>query len=106
MHQFSYTVNSNPQQNQNSPCFHASPHRSRASTNKGNNKNKILINTLKKNLKVNCKIKWPNDIILNNKKIGGILIESNANFQIIGIGLKALDIIVPVSTFLILKISF
>ena len=48
----------------------------------------VIVNTLKKKLKVNCKIKWPNDIILNNKKIGGILIESNTNFQIIGIGLN------------------
>lgn len=48
----------------------------------------VIVNTIKKKLKVNCKIKWPNDIILNNKKIGGILIESNANFQIIGIGLN------------------
>ena len=48
----------------------------------------VIVNTLKKKLKINCKIKWPNDIILNDKKIGGILIESNANFHIIGIGLN------------------
>jgi BirA family biotin operon repressor/biotin-[acetyl-CoA-carboxylase] ligase len=38
-------------------------------------------------------IKWPNDIILNHKKLGGILTELNAetdkiNFAVIGIGLN------------------
>ena len=39
------------------------------------------------------KIKWPNDIYVNNKKIGGILIQNNVKgkkleFSIIGIGLN------------------
>ncbi len=41
---------------------------------------------------LNCKLKWPNDILLNNKKIGGILIESkeiNGNIYLgIGIGIN------------------
>ena len=39
-----------------------------------------------------AKIKWPNDIILNDKKVGGILIETihdkNSNSCIIGIGIN------------------
>lgn len=37
------------------------------------------------------KIKWPNDIILKNKKIGGILLERKAQYLIIGIGLNILQ---------------
>ncbi|GFP74916.1 biotin--[acetyl-CoA-carboxylase] ligase [Clostridium fungisolvens] len=41
----------------------------------------------------NTMIKWPNDIILNNKKIGGILIEmscelSQINYIVIGMGIN------------------
>lgn len=40
----------------------------------------------------NCKIKWPNDILINGKKISGVLIESiksdNDIFYIIGIGIN------------------
>tara|TARA_B100001741_G_scaffold307264_1_gene301850 strand:- start:88 stop:840 length:753 start_codon:yes stop_codon:yes gene_type:complete len=39
---------------------------------------------------INCTLKWPNDIILNKKKIGGILIETkhNSPFFVIGVGLN------------------
>ncbi len=41
---------------------------------------------------IKTEIKWPNDIIINNKKIGGILIENSLNktitTSIIGIGLN------------------
>lgn len=33
-------------------------------------------------------IKWPNDILINGKKISGILIEYSRNFVIVGIGLN------------------
>lgn len=33
-------------------------------------------------------VKWPNDIMLNNKKIGGVLIEKLDNTFLIGIGLN------------------
>lgn len=36
----------------------------------------------------NCKIKFPNDIIINEKKICGILIEKSGDFYIIGIGIN------------------
>ena len=41
----------------------------------GINKNKI-------------KIKWPNDILIDSKKVSGILIERFENFCVIGIGLN------------------
>ncbi|NAW51674.1 biotin--[acetyl-CoA-carboxylase] ligase [Elizabethkingia argentiflava] len=41
------------------------------------------------------KVKWPNDIILQNKKIAGLLIEKkrvkNSNFYIIGLGINILQ---------------
>lgn len=43
----------------------------------------------------NVKIKWPNDLIINNKKVAGILIESkkieNTEVFIIGIGVNVLQ---------------
>jgi len=44
-------------------------------------------------LSIKAKVKWPNDILVNKKKIGGILIENQINGQfihqsIIGIGLN------------------
>jgi BirA family transcriptional regulator, biotin operon repressor / biotin---[acetyl-CoA-carboxylase] ligase len=52
-----------------------------------------IIEVLIKNNLENLAIKWPNDIILQNKKIGGILIEQSKNYHnqtsfIIGIGLN------------------
>jgi BirA family biotin operon repressor/biotin-[acetyl-CoA-carboxylase] ligase len=45
-------------------------------------------------LGVDAKIKWPNDILVNNKKIGGILTEANSNFHtldyvVVGIGVDS-----------------
>ncbi|MBP1926124.1 BirA family biotin operon repressor/biotin-[acetyl-CoA-carboxylase] ligase [Sedimentibacter acidaminivorans] len=44
-------------------------------------------------LKVDAKIKWPNDLMINNKKICGILTEMNSykshvNYVVIGMGLN------------------
>ncbi len=56
--------------------------------------NKIMTNGIHKTLQVliPSKIKWPNDLIINNKKTGGILIENNlgkkVNISVIGIGLN------------------
>jgi BirA family biotin operon repressor/biotin-[acetyl-CoA-carboxylase] ligase len=43
--------------------------------------------------KLDCLIKWPNDLIISNKKLGGILTEMNAEmdmvkFVIVGIGIN------------------
>jgi BirA family biotin operon repressor/biotin-[acetyl-CoA-carboxylase] ligase len=48
--------------------------------------------TLKKELKLDVGIKWPNDILIGNKKVCGILTEVNAsinnvNYIIVGIGI-------------------
>lgn len=53
----------------------------------------ILIKIFKEKYNINLKIKEPNDIFYNDKKIGGILTESKVNseiikFLVIGIGLN------------------
>jgi len=40
------------------------------------------------NIKEDIKLKWPNDIILNGKKLGGILCENYGDYTVIGIGLN------------------
>lgn len=52
-----------------------------------------IVNAVKKTTGLKTKIKWPNDIYYNNKKLAGILTELNAgrnkiNYAIIGIGLN------------------
>lgn len=42
-----------------------------------------ICEALKHSLGLGAQIKWPNDIILNNKKVGGILTELNAEMDII-----------------------
>lgn len=48
---------------------------------------------IKKVTGIECSVKWPNDIFLKNKKLGGILCEVNAqmdkvNFVVVGIGIN------------------
>lgn len=45
-------------------------------------------NCIKKLFKLNAKIKWPNDILINSRKISGILIEKKGSFVIAGIGIN------------------
>ncbi len=47
--------------------------------------------TLKDLFNIDTKIKWPNDIILNNKKICGIICESHKDGIIIGVGLNVYE---------------
>lgn len=52
----------------------------------------ILLRDFLANLTKNeVKIKWPNDIIIKNKKISGMLIEKKQNFIILGIGINILQ---------------
>lgn len=37
---------------------------------------------------IDAKIKWPNDILIDDKKVSGILIEYSGNFVIVGIGVN------------------
>ncbi|MFV0238396.1 MAG: biotin--[acetyl-CoA-carboxylase] ligase [Flavobacteriales bacterium] len=56
--------------------------------------NKIIANAVHQSIHsiVDSKIKWPNDLIINHKKVGGILIENilgkQVNSSVIGIGLN------------------
>ena len=43
------------------------------------------------------RLKWPNDIILNGKKLGGILCQDDGKIAVVGIGLN-FDNIPPLST--------
>lgn len=46
-----------------------------------------LVNTIK-DFGLNVTMKWPNDIYLGDKKLGGILIEKVNDFLIVGVGLN------------------
>jgi len=48
----------------------------------------VAINKVLKNYNLNSTIKWPNDILVNNKKVGGILAEANKRGIALGIGLN------------------
>ena len=55
----------------------------------------VVVRTLRKKFKLNAQIKWPNDILINGKKICGVLSEiitnpsGLINFVIVGIGINA-----------------
>lgn len=52
----------------------------------------ILVRDFIANLtKTEVKIKWPNDLILKNKKICGMLFEKNKNYFMVGIGINILQ---------------
>lgn len=48
----------------------------------------VVIADVLEKYKLNVELKWPNDIIVNSKKLGGILIERINESFIIGIGLN------------------
>lgn len=51
-----------------------------------------ICEAIQKNCNLSCELKWPNDILLNGKKLGGILIESkeinNIAHLCVGIGIN------------------
>lgn len=51
-----------------------------------------IVRALKQTIGITTRLKWPNDILIQNTKIGGILIEgyskNDTNWNIIGIGLN------------------
>ncbi len=52
-----------------------------------------ITQSLSENNFQNIRIKWPNDLLFNNKKIGGILVETKYNpnrglYMVIGVGLN------------------
>lgn len=60
----------------------------------------LAIRDLLSEYSIECKIKWPNDIICQNRKIGGVLIENSImgnsiRYSIIGIGLNVNQIKFP-----------
>lgn len=48
-----------------------------------------VLECLKNSGMASAKIKWPNDITLNGKKLAGILIEAVGDYVVIGIGINA-----------------
>ena len=50
-----------------------------------------VLDTLKEMYDINARIKWPNDVLINEKKVSGILIEyiqTTSNYLMIGIGIN------------------
>lgn len=57
----------------------------------------VVKDILKENYKIDIKLKYINDLVLNNKKLGGILIENNfidgkLDFSVIGIGINVYNL--------------
>ena len=52
-----------------------------------------VLHSIEKTTGLKCQLKWPNDVLINNKKVCGILLESQASsdsvdFAVIGIGIN------------------
>lgn len=48
----------------------------------------IAVLDVLESLGINAKIKWPNDILIDDKKVAGILIEYYGRFVVVGIGIN------------------
>ncbi|KPV62829.1 MAG: putative biotin ligase [Candidatus Bathyarchaeota archaeon BA1] len=54
----------------------------------------VVAKTIRKMLKLNAEIKWPNDVLINGRKVCGILTETSIkggtmDFAIVGVGINA-----------------
>ena len=49
-------------------------------------------------LGIEARLKWPNDVLVHEKKIAGILIEASAEIAIVGIGLNVDSVPLPEAT--------
>ena len=49
-----------------------------------------VVEQLRSELALNCRIKWPNDILANGRKLCGILVERSGSVTVVGIGLNVL----------------
>jgi BirA family biotin operon repressor/biotin-[acetyl-CoA-carboxylase] ligase len=52
-----------------------------------------VLHSIEKTTELKCRLKWPNDVLINSKKVCGILLESQAeadgvDYAIIGIGIN------------------
>ena len=47
-----------------------------------------VVRTIRGLTKLNASVKWPNDIIISGRKVGGILCEAAKSFIIVGIGIN------------------
>ena len=52
-----------------------------------------VLHSIEKTTGLKCQLKWPNDVLINNKKVCGILLESQAasdsvDYAIVGIGIN------------------
>ena len=52
-----------------------------------------VLRSIEKTTRLKCQLKWPNDVLINNRKVCGILLESQAasesvDYVIIGIGIN------------------
>jgi BirA family biotin operon repressor/biotin-[acetyl-CoA-carboxylase] ligase len=43
-------------------------------------------------LKDNLKLKWPNDVLINDKKISGILLEKTDDYLVVGVGINIIEL--------------
>jgi len=60
----------------------------------------VVAEVLTKNYSLNAEIKWPNDVLVNGKKVAGVLVDANWSGSelkavILGIGLNVLEGSVP-----------
>ncbi len=54
-----------------------------------------VIETLKEEYNLKSEIKWPNDIVIDGRKICGILVEMEKNLAIVGVGINVNETIPP-----------